>query len=61
VGPPPPADPDIYWQITVAAPFEALNVVFLPGHMYRVRQIVYNQIQAQCDTAVIVPADIQML
>jgi hypothetical protein len=52
---PGPSDPDIYWEITVVAPFPALNVLFLPGRTYRVRQAVYNTIKSQCATAIIVP------
>jgi hypothetical protein len=56
-----PEDPDIYWQITVKAPFADSNVVFLPGHMYRVRQVVYDALRADAacgpciDTATLLP------
>jgi hypothetical protein len=52
-----PEPPDVYWEITVAGPVPSTtyNVIFLPGHTYRVRQRVYDEIQAQCATAQQVP------
>jgi hypothetical protein len=55
-----PDDPNVYWEITVVAPFPALNVLFLPGHTYRVRQSVYDTIKGQCATATIVPENVSV-
>jgi hypothetical protein len=54
--PDPPAEGPMTprWDITVAKPVAECNVMFVPGHKYRVSQRVYDEIKNDCATAAVV-------
>ena len=53
--PPAPGPMTPRWDITVKGPVAECNVLFVPGHSYRVTQRVYDEIKDSCATAAIVP------
>jgi hypothetical protein len=52
-----PSPDSTYFDITVSKPFTAVNVIFLPGHTYRVRQTVLDGIKADSASAACIASE----